>query len=618
LARGSAVVAAPPQPLWRRAAPIGVAVVATAGVMAFISTLTTRPAASPEVVRFIHVPALSVPLRVSALTSDLTISHDGRTLVYSASPTNGTPLLYVRPIDKLDATALRGAEGGTEPFMSPDDAWVGFVDASSQVQVKKVSIFGGPPVVIANAKLSILGCAWMADGTIVIGSRAGLFSVRDGDASGQQVELTKPDASLGETSHGWPSAIPGTPSVLFATSTGQEGQLAVLDRPGGRIIRLKLAGTKPRYLPSGHIAFVAVDGSLRLVPFDVARLEVTGNPVPADVTVAVKVNGAADFDVSRDGRLIYAGGGEFAAERSIVWVDRSGHETPVGAPMRAYFYARISPDATRLSLDIRDKQSAIWIWDMRGSLTRLTATDGSDQYGLWNPDGQRVIGSSLSGLKNGLFQSRANATGGQEMLLERSAAFPNAVTPDGKTLIFRAPGANGKNDLFAVPMGGDRTAKPLIATEHDELNAAISPDGKWLAYQSDLTGRMEIYVRPFPDVDANQWTISTAGGVKPAWGPLDGELLYLAGDSLMSVRVTPTSAPVTPAAGRGLSVGAPIALFPVSAYFFGGIGRNYDISPDGKRFVMFKNPPTATGGSAPIMVVLNWLEDVKARAPIKK
>jgi serine/threonine-protein kinase len=244
-------------------------------------------------------------------------------------------------------------------------------------------------------------------------------------------------------------------------------------------------------------------------------------------------------------------------------------------------------------------------------MSRLTDSPGADQYGLWTLDNARIVYSAVtaSGATE-LFWRRSDAIGKPEQITDKAAGplvpFPNAITPDSKQVIFRAATVGtAKNDLYIASIsGGDGKARKLLATEHDEKNAALSPDGRYMAFESDLSGKLEVYVRPLPNVDDRQWTVSTAGGSKPLWAASGREIFYLAPDGkLMSVSVDPT---------RGLEMGKPVELFDTGLYFVGAVGRNYDVTRDGKRFVMIKNPASGAGGMA-ITVVVNWAEELKAR-----
>jgi len=595
-----------PAPFWRRVLPLAVTAAATAVTVAGIELFWAADTPPAEVVTFHHVPPAEAALLFTSDQDDLAVFPDGSAIVYSTLETGSAmPVLHMRRLDQIDAARLRGTENGLGPFASPDGEWVGFVDGSARDVLKRVPVLGGPATQIARVPGPLRGATWLEDGTIVFGvDGSGLFRVDQG--GGDPVALTTPEPPA-EQEHSWPSPIPGTNLILFVASEGGsvivEGRIAVLDLQAGEIVRLELPGSHPRWSPSGHIVYVSEGGSVRAVRFDVDRRSLTGGPVPVLDEVSAKPSGGANFDVARDGRLVYATG-SVSASRTLTWVDREGRETPIAADPRTYFYARVSPDGRRLSLDIRDEEQDIWIFDLaRGVLSRLTDQPGSDQYGLWTPEGDAVIFSG----SEGLYRQRADGTSAPEQLTTANSMteFPNAVSPDGE-IVYRTASAEGANDLFVIALEGDRAARTLLATEHDELNPSISPDGRWMAYQSNLSGREEIYVRPFPDVQAGQWTISNNGGTEPVWSPDGREVFYLAADGkLMSVPVDMSD---------GFSPGVPAPLFDTAPYFFGGMGRNYDVAPDDERFVMVKNPTSAgAASSTPIVVVLNWAETLKSR-----
>ena len=608
-----AVALAPPVPLWRRAIPIAAAVVLTAAAVAGLMRWMTPAPAPAEPVQFQYMP----PLRLffTIMQSDVAISPNGRVVAYTVTDSQRPPALHVRRLDQVDGVPLRGAENAIAPFFSPDGAWVGFLDQINQASMKKVSVLGGPPVPIVTSSTTVFGAAWLEGGTIVFGSRGSGLS-RVSDAGGAAQVLTSLDDQEKDQEHLWPFAVPDTPIVLFTInahgstpSTG--GQIAAVDLTTRTITRFKLAGTRPRYVSSGHVVYASADGSLRAVPFDAGRVAITGDPVPVVEGVGIKASGASNFDISRNGHMVHTTGGVgAAAQRTLVWTDRTGRETPIAAPTRNYFYARIAPDGRHLSLDIRDEELDVWIWDLaRETLTRLTDRPGADQYGLWMPDG-RVVFSSAGGGRQELHYHRIDGVGEMQQITDTAAArlqpFPNAVTPDGKQVIFRAATPGGQNDLFVVPISGDKSHKPLLATQHDEYNADLSPDGRFFVFISDVSGRAEIYVRPFPDVNGGQWPVSTAGGTEPVWSKTGLEIFYLAPDGkLMAVPVDTT---------KGVTLGKPQVLFDASKFFFGAVGRNYDVSKDGKRFIMVKDV-AATGETRmnPLTIVLNWTERFRAK-----
>jgi serine/threonine-protein kinase len=299
-------------------------------------------------------------------------------------------------------------------------------------------------------------------------------------------------------------------------------------------------------------------------------------------------------------------------------VDRSGGETPIAAPRRAYVYAWISPDGSKASLDIRDQESDIWSWDFaRSILTRITFDPGVDQYGIWTPDGRQVAFAATREGVTGLYARNADGTGAERRLTSSSTLqFPNAISPDGSLLVFRQ-GVQGKDDdLKTMRLTGGQgqadASEPasLISTPATDRNAAISPDGKWLAYESSDSGTYQVFVQPFPDVRGGRWQISTSRGTEPVWSRDGKELFYVGDDRLMVVPVetSPTFKP-----------GVPVALFSTRSYFLSTAGRNYDVAPDGKRFLMIKDE-SADGNlqsSVSAAVVMNWFEEVLARMPKK-
>ena len=262
----------------------------------------------------------------------------------------------------------------------------------------------------------------------------------------------------------------------------------------------------------------------------------------------------------------------------------------------------MSPDGTKLSLDIREGSGSVWIWDLKRESLLHLADDA--QYGVWSTDSQSVFVNERVATAMEIYRLRADGTGQPEQVTDNSKVgtpFPNAVTPDGKQVVFRAA-TGAKNNLYAVTIG-DRAAHAVLATEHDEPNATLSPDGKWMAFASDLSGKSEIYVRPFPDTNPAQFSVSTTGGFKPVWSPTGREIFYFSLDQKMMAVPVDTS--------RGFTAGKPVTLFDARPYFTGGVGRNFDVSADGKRFILIK--PLDTGGAAtPITVVLDWAEELRA------
>lgn len=307
-------------------------------------------------------------------------------------------------------------------------------------------------------------------------------------------------------------------------ATLDEAAVGLLDLATGQRKVLIQGGGDAEYAASGHIVY-AVSGSLRAVRFDPARLEVVGDPIPVVGQVMTKALGAAQFGLSKNGTLVYVAGSALAedtAARSLVWVDRRGKEEIVKAPPRPYLYPRLSPDGTKLAVEVRDQEDDIWIWDFAHDvLTRLTFDRGADSYPLWTADGRRLLfSSSRNGVLN-VFAQQADNTGSAVQLSDsRNGVVPTSVTPDGTHIAVRESMSNsGGSDIMLLRLGaGVAATEPLLQSRSGEGNGEVSPDGHWIAYQSNDSGRNEIYVRPFPNVNGGRWQISNDGGTRPLWG----------------------------------------------------------------------------------------------------
>jgi len=513
------------------------------------------------------------------------------------------------------------------PFLSPDGRWIGFFTGTDG-EIRKVAIAGGPPLTLCPIVNGPRGASWGPDETIIFatnGPNTGLLRVAA--AGGTPTVLTTPDAAHGEADHVFPSILPGGRAVLFTITSSSGGietaQVAVLDLTTGHTTTLIRGGSQAEYVAPGFLVY-ALAGALRAVRFDPVTLTVGSDPMPVVEAVTTLPTGAAEFSVSRTGALVYVPGGAMGGTRSLVWVTRQGLEAPLAAaPPRAYGLPRLSPDGTRVALDIRDQQQDIWIWDLaRQTLTPLTDAPATDAFPVWTPDSRRVIfGSNRGGVSN-LFWQAANNTGTVERLTTSpNVQVPTSISPDGTRLIVRETVPTTGNDLRVLrldpstslgagpstPLGTPpRQTEPLLQTTFTEDSGEISPDGHWLAYQSNESGAFQISVRPFPTVDAGHWTISPSGGTRPLWARSGTELFYLDGAGAMTrvpIQTTPT-----------FSAGTPTKLFD-TRYFSAAVGRSYDVSPDGQRFLMIK---TAGTEQAPTMVVvLNWIEELKARLPAK-
>ena len=623
---------APARPPWRRHLAPVVASLVTAVVVSLVAWIL-RPANEAPLVSRFDVAALpeGVGFRNTGRPV-MALSPDGRRLVL-----NTTAGLYVRATGEVSSKPIPGTEETlVSPAFSPNGQSVVYFQNN---QLKRIAISGGAPVVICAAS-GPFGISWARDNTILFGQPEGIMRV---SAAGGVPELAI-RAEKGEQVYG-PQMLPDGASVLFSvtSATGDtrwdQANIVVQSlRTGQRTVVLK-GGSDARYVPAGYLVY-ALQSGLFAVTFDANQRQVQGGPVSVIQGVMratdPQVNTAsANYEISDQGTLVYVTGVAGAEiRRTLVWVDRTGQEEVIPAPPRAYQYPRVSPDGTRVALDIRDQRGDIWIWDlMRQTLTPLTFDPLPDSYPIWSPDSRRLIFASARAGAFNLYWQAADGTGTPERLTDSpNAQFPLAMTPDGSAIVFREVnqegrrtdlGLGGQNDLMRLLMGSQKlsgsneiskTGTPLVRTKFDEVNAEISPDGRWLAYQSDESGREEVYVRPFPDVDSGRWQVSTSGGRTPVWARSGDELFFWSptGATIQSVRVERSSS---------WRSSAPTKVLQGLAYYSGGtgsIGRTFDVAGDGKRFLMIK---PGSGDAAPqsqkLIFVENWLEELKRLVPTK-
>jgi len=618
-APGVAQSVAVARPAWRRALPVAVTALATL-LVAALAAWSLWPSAEPQAVnRFGYDLPLDQVFPPSG-SPVIALSPDGRRFVYRA--TGG---LYLRSMGALEARLIPGTEDdASNPFFAPDGESVAYFQNG---QLKRISLSGGAAVVVCAAE-DAFGASWGTDSTILFGQAKGIMRV---SANGGTPELVIP-AKEGEQADGL-QLLPDGDSVLFTVTTASgpgparwaAAQIVVQSLSTGERTVVLQGGSRARYVPTGHLIYALGDG-LFAVAFDVGRLEVTGGPVSIVERVArggpLVASPGAQYAVSDAGTLVYAtpnpnfGSAAALPSTTLVWVDRNGREEPLAAPPRAYSYPRLSPDGTRVALDIRNQEQDIWIWDVRRRiLTRVTFDPATDVLPVWTPDGRRLVWASARAGPFNLYWQAADGTGTVERLTQSpSGERANGFTPDGQRLVFTED-AEGQQqrDLFLLPFEGDRRATRLVQTMFDERNGEISPDGRWLAYESNESGQFQIYVRPFPAVDEGRWQMSADGGRQPLWARSGRELFYLAPDgTLMGVPVDAQGSasfaagtPATLSAGAGYSTG-------IAAQY----SRSYDVSPDGKRFLRIKLSGSVTSGTEPdLVVVTNWFEELRQRVP---
>jgi serine/threonine-protein kinase len=607
----------------RRVTPVAIAVLAGVAMIAGLVVWALSPLMRPAPVvgvlpaRFAIVLPPEPPLNVSGPDRDLAFSPDGRSLVYRAggSQTNGSPFM-MRAIDQLDARPVAGVRRGYAPFFSPDSRWIAFFEDGV---LKKVSIDGGPVITLCQVGGLPLGASWGDDNTITFATSipsTGLWRVSaDG---GEPTILMTPDPAEHEAHYAFPSALPRGRGVLFTVAIAtparaDSSEVAVLDVKTRQRKILIRGGADAQYVESGHLIF-ATAGTLRAVRFDPVRLEVLSDPVTVVEHVHMKPTGAANYAVSRPGTLVYVPGelGGQTALRSLVWVDRKGHEERINAPPRTYGPARVSPDGTRLAISILDHgNTQIWIWDLaRETLRPLTFTPGTNGLPIWTPDGRRIVFmSDRTGVLN-LYSQAADGAGSVDRLTtSANPQWPTSITSDGTRVFGFYNEPKRAAGVILVSLKSP-AAGPVVQNLFDGVFAEISPDGRYLAYESDESGPYEVYVRPFPQVDRGRWQISTGGGTRVSWGRSGRELFYLdASNGLTSVLVS-TSGPT-------FSAGIPAKMFDTK-YAEPNPARHYDVSADGQRFLMIKDSLGDQNATPASMVVVeHWFEELKQRVPTK-
>jgi Tol biopolymer transport system component len=553
---------------------------------------------------------------------DVAVLPDGSTVVYKATGPQGLSQIFVQALDTLEPTMLVGDGRPGFPFASPDGRWIGYIERRPLAPaLMRISLNGGSALTLCVMDGISRGATWGDNGHIIFATTnpaTGLQRVPS--TGGTPQTLTTPDHERGEGDHLWPQYLPGSQAVLFTitppTSNWDLSQVAVLDlRTGVRKV-LVSGGRQAHVTSSGHLVYVA-GGTLRAVAFDAERLEMRGAPAVVVPQVATTQAGTAQFDISRDGALVYmpTGSSAFPA-RTLVWVDRQGREEPVrGAPARTYQNPRLSPDGSRLALAIRDQENDIWTWDFASqTLTRVTFDPGLNGSPVWLPDGRRIIHSSgaaptQSKGMGALFRRPADGSGIAERVTDDDSLpilQASSLSPDGNRLVAWSVAGS---DLMLITLN-ERRVQPLLTTPLTVRNAEVSRDGRWLAYDAAASGgERQVYVRPFPDVNDGQWLVSTDGGSQPAWARDGQELFYVASDGgLRSVRVSRNATWVA---------GTPQRLLDGRDYYFGAIadaGRTYDVARDG-RFLMIKDAAPDAVAPSSIVVVRNWFEELKRQVP---
>jgi serine/threonine-protein kinase len=591
---------------WTAAGLTAVAVIA--GVLGW----TLKPAVTPAVSRLSHVLPVDVRFGFGPPGSVVTVAPDGSSLVYAS-----INALYRRALSERDAVPIRGTEGSPRvPFFSPDGLSLGYWDSAAG-ELRRIALDGGTPVSLTRATAPY-GASWETEDTILYGQANGIWRVSaKGGAPEQLVRIDTTELAYG------PRLLPDGRSLIFSIVT-RESMIGITSAwDSARIVAQSLEtgarteirrGSDARVLPTGHLIY-AQGSALFAVAFDSATRDVSGAPVPIAEGILRAgrgqggQGGSANYDISRNGTLVYAqrpGYWDRPTPRRLLSVDLAGNARPLIDDQREYWRPRIAPDGTRVAVEVLqpDGESHVWTVDLQRGTASPLFTERRGGYVSWTPDSESVIWTGQGAVN--LYRQPADGSGAPQALLEDPGpALAMDVSRDG---VVAFAGGITESDIRMLDLASG-TVSAYLATPAREYMARFSPDGRWLAYTSNESGRNEVYVRPFPRTDGVARLVSVDGGLDPVWAP-NGETLYYRGASgyIMAVPVTP---------GATFMPGRPKPLFRFAGiYRISGTGTAYDIHPDGQRFIMVSEADEQSADSSPqqVHVVLNWFEELKRRA----
>lgn len=538
---------------------------------------------------------IAMPENAAEVSSPV-ISPDGRTVAFLAT-SDGKRFLFTRPLGSLEAQRLAGTDEATNPFWSPDSRYLGFF---SNNKLKKIEAGGGPAQTLCDAPTAV-GGAWNQDGVILISQDTKGIG-RVSAAGGTLTPVTKLDESRKELAQAWPNFLPDGRHFLYQSWNGRSDDSAIFVSSidgSDRQLLLK-ADSSPLYAPPGYLLF-ARGSTLMAQSFDAGKLQLGGEPFP--IAEQVTYNGANSYEsvsVSGNGVMVFLSGG--LSNRQLVWFDRTGKQLgPLGSP-GAYNDIVLSPDGKRLAMQrLVDGNSDVWLMDLeRGVPSRFTFDSTAEDNPVWSPDGNRIVFSSGGESLFDLYRKVSSGAGNQELLLKTDVGKEATDwSSDGRFIIFTAYGLKTSADLWILPLPGDAKPYPFLETEFVEEQGHFSPDGRWVAYASNESGRSEVYVQSFPQT-GGKWLISTGGGAQPHWRSDGKELFYIAPDKvLMAVAVNATST---------FETAAPAPLFKTQVSGYSAPNR-YVVTADGRRFLI--NGPAEEVSKTPITVTLNWTAALK-------
>jgi serine/threonine protein kinase/Tol biopolymer transport system component len=584
------------RPRWR--APLGLALglLAAAAVGGLLARLVAPAAPASRSLRLSI--SLSSTQQISvADNAVLTFSPDGGRIAASVLD-GGKPCVLSRRLDDAAAECVAGTEGGSAPFFSPDGSWLGFIAGG---KLRKVAADGGRPVALANEQ-GAAGAAWGRDGRIVFSPvySDGLFRVSA--EGGEPQRLTTPDRKRGELGHWWPQILPGGKAAVFTAfcSPLDSSRIGVVSLETGEVKDVLEGGFFGRYVPTGHLLFVR-GGRLFAAPFDAKSASLTGpaKSVLDDVFVS-PTEALSILDVSVDGTLAWVPASVADAPREIVVVDRDGRSRPMTAEARRFRGAAVSPDGRLLATAIMGDSLDLWTFSpARQTLSRVTTGPRTEFDPVWSPDGATLF-YVVDRPPFEIWRIPVGSTAEGEPLWKADLdTVLGGLSPDGRLVVYTVTEPETGRNLWVRPTDGAEPGKAFRATRYEENFGTFSPDGRWLAYSSDETGRSEIYVEAFPG-PGPRFQVSPDGGTEPRWTRGSGEIFYRHGDEMRVVRAR---------TGPRFEFEPPLTLFTLSFYGTGSDARSYDVSSDGQRVFAVHVPDLAAPRR--IEIVTHWLDTLR-------
>ena len=602
---------APAGGLWHRAGlagAAGLALIAGTGAAVWLATQPDPPGVAEVLLAPQTGPAA---LSITPGGVSMTMTADGSRVIYVGN--NGTQL-FVRKLESLQPDAIFTGSP-RQPFVSPDGEWIGFVDASRIL--KKIRISGGPAVPLVAVDGELRGATWGPDDTIILATTSPVTGLqRLNAADGTLSTITKPASSKGEYDHLWPESLPDGRAVLFTitaaaeldtiTATGSEtAQVAVRDLQTDRTTVLLPGATHARYAPIGQLIFAAA-GEIRAIPFDHTSRKAAGTATTVIRGLPPNRWGWLNAAVGRNGSLAYIAGGDTPPVKLMpVWVGRDGRETAVGPEPGSFVIPRLSPDDSQIAFYVADEGLDIWVWNIAArNLKPIWRARASDAFPVWTLDGRIIFSSEREGIRN-LFWGAADGTGTLSALVKSlNVLNASALTPDGSKLIYTEVSRATNEDVMEVDLRAPHRIRALLHSQSSERNGVVSPDGRWLAYEANVSNQFQVHVRAYPNTDSKEHQVSTAGGTSPLWARDGKGLIYATppGPQGTLMRVDVTEGPTWKAS-------APYRAVPdgyVTQRRGGTPTRVYDIARDG-RLLMLKLLPGEESESPPALVLVqNW------------